>query len=313
MRVFVSGGAGFIGSHLVDGLLSAGHRVVALDDLSSGNRENVSQHLTYDDFELIRGDVTNAESVDSVLEKGYDVVFHLAARISNERALRKPRDTNDVNVAGTLNLLHSSSKSGVERLVLASSAAVYGEQKPPLTEDSPLRPKGVYGASKAAAEAYCTAYQETIGLDVVVLRFLNVYGPRARGGRYSGVMTNFASRLLEGEPPKVYGDGEQTRDFVSVHDVVRGCISAMENDDAVGEAINLGTGVPTSVNELAEVFIELAGADVEPEHVDARPGEVRHSHADTQKARRLLGFEPEVELREGVRRFLEWFRDTTRG
>jgi UDP-glucose 4-epimerase len=298
-RVLVTGGPGFIGSHLVDGLMSGGLDVVVLDDLSSGRRENLSAHFGKSNFCLDKADVKKAlESVD--------VVFHLAAIVSVDFSVKDPLLVNEVNVGGTLNVLRESLKTGVKRFVYASSCAVYGEPANlPINEEQPTKPMSPYGVSKLAAEHYCRVFYEVYGFESVCLRFFNVYGSRQVVGPYSGVIMKFIDTLKRGEEPIIYGDGEQTRDFVFVGDVVDACLRGMRCKNCVGEMINVGSGVETTVNRLADVLIELFGSrDVKPVYAEPKAGDIRRSCADLSNAERLLGYKPEKSLMEGLNTLL---------
>jgi len=300
-RVLVTGGAGFIGSHLVDKLMDEGFEVVILDDFFSGRRENLNQYFGKANFCLVEGDVRDEADVRKAV-KGMDVVFHLAAIVSVDFSVRNPLLVNEVNVGGTLNVLRESLKAGVKRFVYASSCAVYGEPVHlPVDEEHLATPLSPYGVSKLAAEHYCRVFHEVYGLETVCLRFFNVYGSRQVIGPYSGVIMKFIDRLKRGKQLIIYGDGEQTRDFVFVKDVVDACVRAMHRKDCVGEVINVGSGVETSVNELANVLVELFGLhDVKPVYAEARAGDVRRSCADLGKAEKLLGYKPKTSLREGL-------------
>ena len=300
-RVLVTGGAGFIGSHLVDGLMSRGFDVVVLDDLSSGRRDNLSVHSGKPNFCLVEGDVKDKADVEKALE-GVNVVFHLAAIVSVDFSVKNPLLVNEVNVDGTLNVLRQSLKAGVKRFVYASSCAVYGEPvNLPINEEQPTKPMSPYGVTKLAAEHYCRVFYGVYGLETVCLRFFNVYGSRQVVGPYSGVIVNLIDMLKRGEEPIIYGDGEQTRDFVFVGDAIDACLRAMRCKSCVGETINVGSGVETAVNRLADVLVELFGAcDVKPVHGEPRAGDIGRSYADLSKAERLLGYKPEKSLMEGL-------------
>jgi len=300
-RVLVTGGAGFIGSHLVDGLMSGGFDVVVLDDLSSGRRENLSVHFGKPNFCLVEGDVKDKADVKKALE-GVNVVFHLAAIVSVDFSVKNPLMVNEVNVGGTLNVLRESLNAGVKRFVYASSCAVYGEPvNLPVNEGHPTKPMSPYGVSKLAAEHYCRVFCGVYGFETVCLRFFNVYGSRQVVGPYSGVIMKFIDRLKRGEAPIIYGDGEQTRDFVFVGDVVDACLRAMRCKNCVGERINVGSGVETTVNRLADALIQLFGShDVKPVYVEPRAGDIRRSYADLSKAERLLGHMPKKSLMQGL-------------
>ena len=300
-RILVTGGAGFIGSYLVDGLVSGGFDVVVLDDFSGGRRENLSVHFGRSNFCLVEGDVNVKADVEKALE-GVDVVFHLAAIVSVDFSVKNPLLVNEVNVGGTLNVLRQSLKAGVKRFVYASSCAVYGEPvNLPIDEEHPTKPMSPYGVSKLAAEYYCRVFCEVYGIETVCLRFFNVYGSRQVVGPYSGVIMKFIDKLKHGKEPIIYGDGEQTRDFVFVGDVVDACLRAMRCRNCVGEMINVGSGVETTVNRLADVLIELFGSrDVKPVYAEPKAGDIRRSYADLSKAERMLGYKPKVFLKEGL-------------
>ncbi|KUO42141.1 MAG: hypothetical protein APZ16_03665 [Candidatus Hadarchaeum yellowstonense] len=301
MRVLVTGGAGFIGSHLVDALLARGCPVTVLDNFSTGSERNIAPHLKREDFRLVRGDIRDPAALRRALQ-GVDAVVHLAALVSVPLSVKEPGLTREVNVEGTLSLLRASQEAGVARFVYASSCAVYGEAKVlPIKEDSPLRPLSPYAESKLEAEGLCRAFYESGGFPAVSLRYFNVYGPRQSGGDYAGVMLRFLERLRANQPPVIFGDGNQTRDFVHVSDVVEATLLALERPRLEGEVINVGTGRRTSINELCAMFLRVSGrADLKPRHEDPRPGEIRHSQADIAKAGRLLGFRPRVPIERGV-------------
>ena len=300
-RVLITGGAGFIGSHLVDGLVSGGFDVVVLDDFSGGRRENLSVHFGKPNFWLVERDVRVKVDFEKALE-GVDVVFHLAAIVSVDFSVKNPLLVNEVNVGGTLNVLRESLKAGVKRFVYASSCAVYGEPVDlPVSEEHPTKPMSPYGVTKLAAEHYCRVFYEVYGLETACLRFFNVYGSRRVVGPYSGVIMNFIDRLKRGEAPIIYGDGEQTRDFVFVGDVVDVCLRAMRFRNCVSEMINVGSGVETSIDKLANVLIELFGTcDVKPVHAKPRASDIRRSYADLSKTERLLGYRLKKSLMEGL-------------
>jgi UDP-glucose 4-epimerase len=297
-KILVTGGAGFIGSHLVNRLMAEGYDVVVLDSFCTGRIENVKRHLESNRFHLVRGDVRDERVVKAVMD-GVDAVVHLAALISVENSVGKPTETHDVNVRGTLNLLEESVRKGVKRFVYSSSAAVYGDENPlPLKEDHPLRPLSPYGVSKASAERYCLAFQRNGRLKTTVLRFFNVYGSRQGG---SGVVARFMGDALGGRYLTIQGDGWQTRDFIHVLDVVEMVVSVMGCDEAVGEVLNCGTGRETSINELARTIIAISGMDLKLEYVEARHGDLRRSRADIRKAEKLIGYKPKISLEEGLR------------
>jgi UDP-glucose 4-epimerase len=302
LKVLVTGGAGFIGSHTVDGLLGGGFDVVVLDDLRSGCLENLSKHVGDGCFRFVRGDVTDSRLVRDLISD-LDAVLHLAALVSVPESFKDPVLTNDVNVGGTLNLLRACVDFGVKRFVYASSCAVYGEAESlPTNEDYPAKPVSPYGVSKLVAENHVRAFQENFGLETVCLRYFNVYGPRQAYSDYSGVITQFLSRLARDLPLVVFGDGEQTRDFVYVQDVVEANVLALKcGGAAVGEVFNIGTGVATSINQLANALLEVANkTHLKILYSEAREGDIKHSVADISRAKNKLGYNPEVSLKEGL-------------
>jgi len=300
----VTGGAGFIGSHVVDRLMLDGHEVVVLDDLSSGSLENIRHHLNKPGFCFVKGDIRQARMVEKALE-GIDAVIHEAAIASVPLSIKNPALTNEINVQGTQNLLKASIEAGIKRFVYASSSAVYGTpSKLPISEDASLRPISPYGESKVAAERHCQTFYGAHGLETVRLRYFTVYGPR-QTGEYAGVMTKFLERLQNNQPPIIFGDGEQTRDFVYIADVVEATLLALNREGAAGEVFNTGTGEVTTVNRLCKIFLELTRkTHLKPIYADARPCDIRHSQADITKALKFLGYRPKVSLERGVREFL---------
>ncbi|MDH5795529.1 MAG: GDP-mannose 4,6-dehydratase [Candidatus Bathyarchaeota archaeon] len=300
----VTGGAGFIGSHLVEGLVERGFEVSVVDDLSTGRIENLSSCLAR--IRFVRGDIRDKATLAGSVQH-VDSVLHLAAIASVPYSVEHPEATCEVNVDGTRNLLDASLFSA-DRFVYVSSSAVYGDPEYlPVDEDHPLRPISPYAESKLKAEQICREYQESYGLKATILRPFNVYGPRQSNNQYAGVIAKFIERLREGSPPIIYGDGLQTRDFVYVVDAARASILAMQSDEAAGRIINIATGVPTTINHLAQLLVEMLGVGgIEPHHLGARQGDIRHSYADTREARTRLGFETQISLKEGLSSLLEW-------
>jgi UDP-glucose 4-epimerase len=301
-RVLVTGGAGFIGSHLVDQLLSKGLEVVVLDNLSEGYLKNVKQHIGKENFQFVRGDIRDYRLVKE-LAMDVDAVFHLAALISVPESIKDPAMTDDVNVDGTLNLLKAFADSSVKRFVYASSCAVYGEAESlPIREDCPLKPTSPYGVSKVAAENYVRVFHDIYGLDTVCLRFFNVYGPRQAYSDYSGVITQFLNRVSKNLHLVIFGDGEQTRDFVHVHDVVEANILALRTKRIAGEIFNIGTGMATTINQLADMLLEVTNKTrLKVTHSKPKKGEIKHSVADISKAKMKLRYYPKVSLKEGLK------------
>ena len=299
MKALVTGGAGFIGSHLVEGLVRRGHEVRVFDNLSTGSLDNLAP--VRDAVEVVIGDLRDDEAVNRAVE-GVEVVFHQAADPSVPRSISHPRDCYDINVLGTLNLLAAARDAGCRRVVFASSCAVYGnDPRQPKSEELPPAPESPYASSKLAGEELCQVFTRVYGLEAVALRYFNVYGPRqSPDGPYASVIPRFIADLKAGARPRVFGDGEQTRDFIFVGDVVEANLRAATASEAVGEVVNVGSGRSTSLNTLLTVLAPLIGNTVEPIYEAERPGDVRHSLAETSKARRLLGFEAQTSLAEGL-------------
>lgn len=302
VRAVVTGGAGFIGSNLTAALLSTGHEVTVLDDLSSGYRENLpgDPRLTF-----VEGDVRDARAVRRAMA-GASRVFHLAASVGNKRSIDEPFHDAEVNVLGTLTVLEEARRAGVERLVVSSSAGIFGELKAlPIREDHPVEPDTPYGSTKLCAEKLSLSYAKLYGFGAVCLRYFNVYGPNQRFDAYGNVIPIFVFRLLRGESLTVFGDGEQTRDFVNVRDVVQANLKAAAADGVSG-AFNIGSGTRISVNDLVRRIEAASGRKAEATHGPPRAGDVRDSLADIGAARARLGFEPAVGLDEGLPEYVRW-------
>jgi len=301
----VTGGAGFIGSHIVDRLLDNGLDVKVIDDLSTGQLENMVAHQEESRFHFVRGDIRDWEAVKRAV-KDVDVVFHEAAFIGIPQSVDNPRLTNDVNVNGTLNLLEASLKFNVNRFIYASSTAVYGEQeKLPIKENAIAHPDSPYAVSKLAAELYVETYYKTYGLETVRLRYFNVYGPRQMYGPYAAVVTAFVNNLMMDKPPTIYGDGEQTRDFINAKDVVEANMLAMDKKCA-GEIFNVATGSQLTINKLFKILQGLTSkSQVQPVYAEPRSSDIRNSCGDMGKANRILGFKPKVSLKEGLFKLIE--------
>lgn len=299
----VTGGAGFIGSHLVEALVERGECVRVLDDFSTGRRENLA--AATDRIELLEGDVADPATVERAVV-GCDYVLHLAAVASVQASLEDPRRTHRVNAGGTLNVLQAARRAGVRRIVFASTTALYGDHTAlPLREELPPRPLSPYAASKLASEAYCRAFHVSYGLPTVALRFFNVYGSRQDPSNpYSGVISIFAARMARGECPIIYGDGKQTRDFVYVADAVRAVLLACACDAAVGGVFNVARGIQTSILQLAAELNQVLGTDLVPTFASARVGEVRFSQGDASRAQEVLGWAARVPLQAGLSRLL---------
>jgi len=308
--VLVTGGAGFIGSRLADKLLERASLVVVydnFDDFYAGKEDNVAHNLRNPKYRLIKADILDYETLLRVM-KEVDVVFHEAAQPGVRFSLENPLKTNRVNVEGTLNVLMAAKQTGVKKVVYASSSSVYGTPKyVPMDEGHPKNPSSPYAVSKLVAEEYCRVFSEVYGLEIVSLRYFSVYGPRQRPDQ---AVRAFAERIARGQPPIVYGDGSQTRDFTYVDDVVEATIKAAEVDDIGGEVFNIGFGRETSIKDLVHKLIKLMEVEgkVEPEFKPSYKGDFPRTLADNSKARRVLGWEPTTSLDEGLRLFLEWFK-----
>lgn len=304
-RFLVTGGAGFIGSHIVDLLVTKGFDVRVLDNLSTGKLDNISCHLKSGAVELVEGDIREVKDVKKSLD-GVDIVIHMAALVSVPLSVEDPNLTFDINLTGTLHVLRASAESAVKKFVFISSCAVCGDPESlPITELTQPNPISPYAESKLIGERYCLGFAERGLLQTVVLRFFNVYGSRQGMNDYSGVITRFADRCRKGLPLTIYGDGSQTRDFVNVKDVVEFVLASTKSDSAVGEVFNVGSGKPTTISELAKEVIELAGGSSHISYEKPRVGDIKDSYADISKGRKLLGYSPQVSLKEGLRVLLE--------
>lgn len=305
MRAVVTGGAGFIGSNLAEELANRGTEVIILDDLATGKMENIADLLKSKSAEVrfVKGSVTNLELLKSIFnDEDVDCVFHQAAIPSVQRSVEDPRVTNEVNVNGTLNVLIAAKECGVEKVVYASSSSVYGDTPElPKREDMKPNPKSPYAVSKLTGEEYCTVFAEVYGLKTVSLRYFNVYGPKQDpASEYAAVIPRFITRVLANKPPIIYGDGEQTRDFTFVKDVVHANILALASKRGEG-VFNIASGRRISVNELAHMIIRMTEKDLKPVYTEARKGEIKHSLADVSLAKEKLGYEPEYNLEEGLK------------
>jgi nucleoside-diphosphate-sugar epimerase len=311
-KVCVTGAAGFIGGHIAQELLRAGHEVCGLDDFSSGKRETAALLSRERGFKLYEGSIADPAAVEKAVQ-GARWVFHLAALPSVPVSMREPERTNQVNVGGTLNVLEAARRAGSERVVLACSCAAYGDgPEQPKHEELLVRPLSPYAVQKIAAELYAQTYTRAFGLPCVALRFFNVYGPRQDPkSEYAAVIPRFATLLLQQKRPVIFGDGQQTRDFVHVSDVVRANLLAATASAAPGEVVNVASGRSASLLELVALLKEAVGPAaraLEPEHQAERAGDLRASSADTSKAKRVLGFEAKIALPEGVQLLVDSLR-----
>ena len=309
-NVLVTGGAGFIGSALVRGLLEdpVVQRIVVFDNFDTGKRENLDG-LDFSRIEVHKGDVRDYSAVEGAFA-GIDVVFHEAAVASVPRSLQEPVETHAVNVDGTFNVLRAAAHKHVRRVVFAASSAAYGNDPTlPKREDMRPEPTSPYAVHKVAGEHYLKTFWDNYGLETVSLRYFNVFGPRQDpSSPYSGVLSIFAEKLLSGEAPTIHGDGEQTRDFIFVEDVVALNLLAARTSEAAGKTYNGGRGEQTTLNEVWDMMQEIAGVSIEPKYSSGRSGDIRRSQADISKAREELGFEPQGSLRDGLTRMLDWYR-----
>ena len=307
-RILVTGGAGFIGSHIVGKLLETEAQVTVLDSLDTGKMENIAQHKENSNFSFVKGDVRNLRLVKQLV-KDVDSVVNFAAIASVQRSIENPLLVNEVNVKGALNLLKASVDSGAKRFIQASSAAVYGDpQMLPVREDFAPKPLSPYAVSKIAGDNYAKVFNQVYGLETVSLRFFNVYGPRQANNAYSGVITIFANEILDYKSPRIFGDGEQTRDFVFVEDAVSAVMLALTEEKAAGEIFNIATGKATTINKIVQILQKIIGKEnLKPVHEEPREGDIRHSYASIEKARTALGYKPVFSLERGLKKLVQHF------
>ena len=304
MKTLVTGGAGFIGSNIVRLLRAEGHEVVVLDNLLSGYLTNLEP---FPEVEFVEGDVRDAGTV-ARCAAGAEVIFHLAASVGNTRSIEHPIEDSEINVLGTLRVLEAARHGGVRKVVFSSSAGIFGELKTlPIREDHPVEPDSPYGASKLGAEKLCLAYAKLYDLEAVCLRYFNVFGINQRYDAYGNVIPIFAHRMLHGEPVIVFGDGEQTRDFVNVRDVAQANYRAALSRGVSG-AFNIASGTRVTINRLVELMIDASGIRRVVQHGPPRKGDVRHSLADISAARKAFGYQPAVTLEDGLKEYMAWAR-----
>jgi UDP-glucose 4-epimerase len=312
MKYLVTGGAGFIGSHIVESLLAQGHSVRVLDNFSTGKRENLdelTQRFDGKQLEILEGDVRDASRVGEAV-RGVNIIFHEAAFVSVPQSMDEPQNCFDVNISGTSLLFDAARKAGVSRAVVASSAAVYGESEAlPLVEETPLQPKSPYAVSKRVDEMYAELFTNSFGFEVVALRYFNVYGPRQRpDSMYAAAVPIFAKRLLDHKPVTIFGDGGQTRDLINVHDIVRANLLASEHPNAAGQIFNICTGVETRLLDLLDVMYELLPNSPTHELAAPRQGDIYRSVGSPQKAADVMGFRAGVSLADGLKEVIDWMR-----
>jgi UDP-glucose 4-epimerase len=308
MRVLVTGGAGFVGSHLSEKLVEEGNTVLCLDNLMNGNVANIRHLFSRRNFKFINSDIRNKEAL-STLMPGVDAVVHLAAQIHVDRSIVEPTMTYDVNVAGTQNILEAARMHDVEKLIYASTSEVYGTaQYAPIDEKHPLSAPHPYGASKIAADRMCHAYNETYGMNIAIVRPFNLYGPKQKDSGYGGAISIFIKRALNNLPPVIFGDGLQTRDYTYVSDIIEAYKLILESNVKFDGPINFGTGKEIRIIDLAERIIKLTGRDLKPVFVHERPGEVRRLIADVSKATKL-GWSPKVDIDKGLAMLVDWYKN----
>lgn len=309
--ILITGGAGFIGSHLAEKFIADGYIVKVLDDFSSGSVGNVYHLFNYRTFKLIKGDVTQKEILIDAT-RDCSVIFHLAAQIHVDKSIIEPERTMEINTIGTLNVLEAVMRNDVEVLIYASTSEVYGSALyVPMDEKHEMNPASPYAASKAAADRLCFSYYNTYQLPLVIVRCFNTFGPRQADAGYAAVIPQFIRRVLQGLPPLIYGDGKQTRDYMYVKDAVKAYSLVFESaEKLLGKTINFGSGSEVSINKLADTIIKLCGykGKMSPAHIVSRPGEVKRLYADITNAKNLLGFKPEYSLEKGLGELIEWYR-----
>ena len=312
-NVLVTGGAGFIGSNLTEALLQRGHFVRVLDDFSTGKRENLIFDKKFPSLEIVEGDIREFSTCQKAV-KGIEYVFHQAALPSVQRSIEDPETSNAVNVGGTLNILLAAKETGVKRVIYASSSSVYGDTPAlPKHEEMPSNPLSPYALQKYIGEQYCRLFYQLYGLDTISLRYFNIFGPKQDpNSLYSAVIPKFIDALLQGRPPIIFGDGEQSRDFTYIENVVQANLLAMSAEHLHGEAINIARGKRISLNQLLNVLKEILGSKLSPIYQEPRKGDVKHSLADICKGKEILNYEPTVGIEIGLEKTVDFFQKTPR-
>ncbi len=308
-KVLVTGGAGFIGSHLTEALLRKGYSVRVLDDFSTGKRENLIFDKAYPSLEIIEGDIRDFSTCQKAM-KGMEYVFHQAALPSVQRSVEDPETSNAINVGGTLNILLAAKEVGVKRVIYASSSSVYGDTPTlPKHEEMPSNPLSPYALQKYVGEQYCRLFYQLYSLETIALRYFNIFGPKQDpNSLYSAVIPKFIDALLQGRPPIIFGDGEQSRDFTYIENVVQANLLAMSAEHLHGEAINIAYGKRISLNQLLNLLKEILGSKLSPIHEEPRQGDVRHSLADIRKGKEIINYEPTVGIEIGLKKTVEFFQ-----
>ncbi|MBS3907650.1 MAG: SDR family oxidoreductase [Syntrophaceae bacterium] len=309
-KALVTGGAGFIGSNLTETLLRMGHQVRALDNLSTGKRENFVFDEVYPFLEMIEGDICDLATCKKAME-GIDYVFHQAALPSVQRSVEDPLTSNEVNVGGTLNILIAARDAGVKRVIYAASSSAYGDTPTlPKKEEMVSNPLSPYALQKFIGEEYCRLFFQLYGLETISLRYFNIFGPKQDPNSiYSAVIPRFIDALVSGRSPVIYGDGEQSRDFTYIENVVLANLLAMNVERTQGEAVNIACGRRVSLNQLLKVLQDIIGSHISPLYEEPRTGEPRHSLADIKRAKAILNYDPMVGIEEGIRRTVEYFKN----
>jgi UDP-glucose 4-epimerase len=310
MKLMITGGAGFIGSHLCDKYVHEGHTVLCLDNFINGNLMNIRHLLSSRNFKLINGDIRDFDLIEKIT-RDVDAIFHLAAQIHVDRSIIEPGLTYGINVLGTQNILEVARMSDVEKIIYASTSEVYGSaQYSPMDEKHQLGAPHPYGASKIAADRMCHAYIQTYGMNICIMRPFNIFGPRQKDSGYGGAISLFSKRVLSNMPPIIYGDGQQTRDYTYVEDVVDAYDLILNYKKSLAEPINFGTGVDIKIIDLANLIIRLLKKEgtLKPVHIEERPGEVRRLIADISRAK-AIGWQPKYGIEEGLRKYIDWYKN----
>ena len=313
MRMLITGGAGFVGSYLCEKYVKEGHDVICLDNFMNGNVDNIRMLFGNKRFKLIEGDIRDEEILDRLCH-GIDVIFHLAAQIHVDRSYHEPRLTYDINVTGTLNVLEAARAHDVKKVIHASTSEVYGTALyAPIDEDHPLNAPHLYGASKIAADRMCLAYMQTYGMNIGLMRPFNIFGPRQKDTGYGGVISIFIRRIMNDEPPIIFGNGKQTRDYTYVDDAVRAYDMVLKHKEKVMEPVNFGTGTEVTINYIADRLLKLCGKNkLKPVHIEPRISEVHRLIANSSKAKEIYGWTAKVDFDTGMEKFVKWYRGNSR-
>ncbi len=309
MKILITGGAGFIGSHLCDKYTIEGHTVLCLDNFLNGNLMNIRHLLDYRNFKLIKGDIRDYAFLENIT-RDVDVIFHLAAQVHVDRSYIEPKLTYDINVMGTQNVLEIARIHDVKKVIYASTSEVYGSaQYIPIDEKHPLDAPHPYGASKIAADRMCHAYKHTYGMNLAICRFFNIFGPRQKDLGYGGVISIFTRRALSNIPPMIFGDGSQRRDYTYINDVVRAYDMVLKTERDLPDPLNFGTGKDVSIKDLAYKIIEICGKEsISPVFIEPRIGEINRLIAGADRAKQILGWEPEYSLESGLEEYIAWYK-----